>query len=645
MKQLIGKYKFLESKLYTFLAVICEKRFSHIWNVLIRKIGYDIGNMQYCRLGGEVVTRIIKLWNSVFFRFTGAFIIVGLIPLIMLSVFSLQSFTNHVQQYTLNNLSQMTMYMSYNVDNAFNQYNEIAKLMYYNKNSNATGEIIDQTRAVNVRENINQTPIHEFLKTIILSDPYIKSAYFVRTFDKKMYYETEVGTAFFSERLPIDDWMNMFEEDITKLVVTLPHDMDYFYNDDSKVVTIGRNLIDISEPITSTRKVVGTLFFDVDIRMFEEMFSELQLSHENDELYVKDQSGYVYYSNKKEHIGTKIEQNNFIEEGRIKLSQSISSINGTLEIRISSAGLFEQLSKMRSAVYIVIIICMIIIVVLGIWFSRYLSSPIKSVIRQMTIMESGNLNVRIKEYGKDEIGRLAHGFNRMVEHLNEFIKDAYVAELGRKQAELNALKSQIRPHYLYNTLEVIRMNAVHNDDSEVADMILSLSNQLKYVIDYGEDWVSIQRELDHLRNYFYIIKVSYENRIELKIEQMPNVDLNWKMLKLILQPLVENAVQHGIRPNGGKGTIKIRLEAAEDDMQVTVFDDGVGMDEDKLLQLRNTIEGQQDTGKGVGLKNVHERIRTTCGSQYGLRIDSRKHVGTSITMFLPIKREEDTYED
>lgn len=80
-------------------------------------------------------------------------------------------------------------------------------------------------------------------------------------------------------------------------------------------------------------------------------------------------------------------------------------------------------------------------------------------------------------------------------------------------------------------------------------------------------------------------------------------------------------------------------------MQVTVFDDGVGMDEDKLLQLRNTIEGQQDTGKGVGLKNVHERIRTTCGSQYGLRIDSRKHVGTSITMFLPIKREEDTYED
>ena len=106
----------------------------------------------------------------------------------------------------------------------------------------------------------------------------------------------------------------------------------------------------------------------------------------------------------------------------------------------------------------------------------------------------------------------------MIERLKLFINEAYVSEIKRKQAELGALKSQIRPHYLYNTLEVIRMSAVANDDDQVADMIHALSNQLKYVIDYGEEWVTVRQELDHLRDYFHLINVRFDGRIKLEIE-------------------------------------------------------------------------------------------------------------------------------
>lgn len=594
--------------------------------------------------------RIKELWNSVFFRFISAFIIVGLIPLFTLSIFSLQTFTNHVQQYTVSNLSQMIVYMGYNLDNAFNQYDEIAKLMYYSHNTSPTTELVNQTEAVNEFERINHIPIHDFLKTVLRSDPYISSAYFVRSSDHKLYYESLVGTAFYFERLPVEEWLDILEEDETSLALTLPHEIDYFYNADRLVMTFGRNLIDITEPISPERKVVGTLFFDVDLDMFEGLLSELRLN-DADELYVLDQHENIIYSNKKELIGTKLSRDHADHTGKIVFNQPLSSINGSIEFRFSSTGLFEQLTSMQSAVYLVIIICILIIIVMGIWFSRTLSSPIKAVIRQMMIMESGNLDVQIQKVGNDEIGRLARGFNRMVERLKVFIKEAYVAELGRKQAELNALKSQIRPHYLYNTLEVIRMNAVHNDDAEVADMILSLSNQLKYVIGYGEEQVSINKELEHLQNYFYIIKVSYENMIDLKIDASPEVDPNWLILKLTLQPIVENAIQHGIRPKGGKGTVKVSLEANETQLKITVIDDGVGMEEKRLQQVRACMDDGESTrhGKakntGVGLKNVHERIRNEFGPEYGLTINSKSGLGTYVTLYMPIKKGEDADGD
>lgn len=325
----------------------------------------------------------------------------------------------------------------------------------------------------------------------------------------------------------------------------------------------------------------------------------------------------------------------------IVLSEEIPFLKGTVTARIHRANLFDQLFSARTTVFIAMFICAIAMIIMGVWFSRRLAAPIRNLIKQMAIVESGNLDTQMVVNSNDEMGRLSHGFNRMVERLQAYIDEAYVAQIKQKQTELNALKSQIRPHYLYNTLEVIRMNAVDKDNDEVADMILSLSNQLKYVIDYGEDRVSIRQELEHLRDYFYIISVRYENKFELVVDLSPEVDLNWYILKLSLQPIVENAIQHGLRSQG-RGTVGLTIEKKDEMLLVTIYDDGIGMSKEKVQQLAETLEEPSSPSKNVGLKNVHERIRTVYGAEYGLSISSREHIGTSILLLLPIV--EDPYK-
>lgn len=575
--------------------------------------------------------------GSIFVKFSGAFILVGLIPLFALSFFSVRTFSDYIERYTTGNLQQMMLYMSYNLNSSFNQYNEISKIMYTGKYEGFTESYRqDQTYNVNELEQINTIPIHSFLKTVLFSDPYITGVTFVRKSDGKIFVEEKENRSLLEERQPRTDWEQVMYAQPSKVAIFPLHTDSYFFGSKRQVYTIGRNLIDISQTVSKNYNVVGTLYLDVDVQMVQQFMQELNLG-EKDELYLLNGKGEVYFSNLSGQEGRvlHVDELSRPSPGRIVFSEDIPFLEGQLIARIHRGSLFETLFAARMTIYIAIGICSAVLVVMGIWFSRRLSAPIRNVIRQMAVVESGQLDTHIKVVGNDELGRLAHGFNRMVERLQIYIDEAYVAQLKQKQTELNALKSQIRPHYLYNTLEVIRMNAVDSGAGEVAEMIFALSNQLKYVIDYGEDRVSIRKELGNLQDYFYIMSVRYENRYELKLQVAPEVDLDWPVLKLSLQPLVENAIQHGLRKRG-KGTVGISIERRERDYTITVFDDGIGMERERLEHIVALLEEPEAPSRSVGLKNVHERIRSVFGEDYGLTLSSREHVGTSVTIFLPL---------
>lgn len=584
-----------------------------------------------------------KWWNSVFVKFSAAFLLVGLVPLIALSIFSLQAFTGHVQQFTVNNLKQMSLYLSYNVNNFFSDYDDITRLMYTGRYEGYSHTIsVNQTANVNEYEQINSIPIAAFLRTVLYSDKHIRSVYFVRSLDGKLYFQTRQSKPLLEEKLPVAEWLQPLAEKPNHLSIYPTHGEHYYNSPDRRVITFGRNLIDISGTLTAEPKVVGSLFIDVDAGVLDSFFQEMNLN-KDDELYVLDGANRIYYSNRTDREKASEETaetapERFDDEDYLVFSDEIPYLSGQVLMRVSERSLFAQLTSTQSAVYLAIVVCAIALLAMGTLLSRRLASPIRDVLQHMNKVEMGNLDTQIESYGKDELGRLAFGFNRMVERLKIFINDAYVAEIKQKQAELNALKSQIRPHYLYNTLEVIRMNAVYNDDGEVADMILALSNQLKYVIDYGEDWVTVREEIDHLNDYFHIIRVRYENRIDLRLNVADDVGMDFPILKLSLQPIVENAIQHGIRPKGGKGSVLVTMERAGDTLSVTVYDDGVGMSEVQLQRLNDQLAETKAPSKNVGLKNVCDRIKTVCGDGYGLEISSMEHVGTSVRLSFPVRK-------
>ncbi|KWX78784.1 cache domain-containing sensor histidine kinase [Paenibacillus jilunlii] len=572
--------------------------------------------------------------KSIFVKFSASFLLVGLIPLLALSLFSVKTFSSYVERYTTSNLQQMVLYMSYNLNSAFNQYNEVSKLMYTGRYEGFIDSYKqDQTANVNELEQINTIPIDSFLKTVLFSDPYISSAVFVRQSDGKLYSQEKENRSLDTNSFPAAEWLETMAPNPSAVAIFPTHTDQYFFRSSRKVFTIGRSLIDTSGKVTQEPKVVGTLFLDIDISLLEQFFRELSLG-DKDELYLLDGEGKVYFSNQnlpEGSVAAAVQTNREM----IELSEDIPFLNGRVVARIHRGSLFEQLLSARAAVYIAIMICAFVMIVMGAWFSRRLAAPIREIIKQMAVVESGKLDTQLSVNTNDEMGRLAHGFNRMVERLQIYIDEAYVAQIKQKQTELNALKSQIRPHYLYNTLEVIRMNAVDKEAGEVADMILALSNELKYVIDYGEDRASIRSELEHLQNYFYIISVRFENRYELVLDIAPEVQMDWPILKLSLQPIVENAVQHGLRLQG-KGTVGITMEKKDRVLAITIYDDGVGMSREALARITQTLEDPEAPSKNVGLKNVHERIRSTFGEDYGLSINSREHVGTSITLLFPI---------
>lgn len=577
-------------------------------------------------------------FTSIFVKFASSFILVGLVPLFALSLFSVNAFTGYVERYTTANLRQMVLYMSYNLNSAFDQYNEVSKVMYTGRYESLVESVsLNQTYNVNQLEQINNIPIDSFLKTVLYSDPYINSVFFVRDIDEKVYYQDKENRGFDLSVLPYREWRGQMSENPSKVAIFPTHSSDYYWASKRNVFTVGRNLIDISGKVTADPKVVGTLFIDVDASLFDKFFNELNLG-EKDELFLLNGEDQFFFSSTELSDQDKAKIAGQSEKEMLMITEPIPFLNGMLTVQIHRATLFQQLLSVRVTIFIAIGLCSAALIVMGTWFSRRLSAPILKLMKQMAKVESGNLDSRVEVRSNDELGRLSHSFNRMIDRLKEYIDEAYVAQIKQKQTELNALKSQIRPHFLYNTLEVIRMSAVDKDDHEVADMILSLSNQLKYVIDYGEEKVGIGRELDNVKDYFYIISVRYDQRFEFSYDVASDVNLNWQILKLSLQPIVENAIQHGLKRKG-RGMVGLAIEKRELDLVITVYDDGVGMSADTLMRLNRVLNDADAPGKNVGLKNVHERIKSVFGEPYGIVINSREHIGTSIVLTFPILEE------
>jgi two-component system sensor histidine kinase YesM len=242
----------------------------------------------------------------------------------------------------------------------------------------------------------------------------------------------------------------------------------------------------------------------------------------------------------------------------------------------------------------------------------------------------------------DEITELGMSFNIMIGKIKELLDSKIQEQENLKKAELRALQAQINPHFLYNTLDTIIWMAESKKTDQVVKIVSALSKFFRISLSKGMDWITIGEEVERIRSYLIIQKMRYRDILDFNIEVDKEVTEH-TILKLILQPLVENALYHGIKNKRKGGTINVRARMkGENEILLEVEDDGIGFTPEKLAQLRSELEDDSGSIKlesGFGLDNVNKRIKLYYGKPYGLSVQSQYASGTCVTLVIPAKME------
>ena len=260
--------------------------------------------------------------------------------------------------------------------------------------------------------------------------------------------------------------------------------------------------------------------------------------------------------------------------------------------------------------------------------------PLKKLEKYMVQVNPDNMDQRMEILTDDEIGHLSMKFNQMMDRIRNLKEQVIEEQEDKRKYELQALQAQINPHFLYNTLDSIIWMAETNDSNIVA-MTEALAKLFRISLNKGNEEISLERELEHVKNYLIIQSMRYADKFTYEISAEPGVE-RCRTIKLILQPIVENCIYHGIKKKRGTGKITIRAYRREQNLIIEVSDDGCGMPEEICRKiLSDKIESENISGSGIGVKNVNERIQLRFGKKYGLSYSSEEGVGTTVTYVLP----------
>ena len=264
-----------------------------------------------------------------------------------------------------------------------------------------------------------------------------------------------------------------------------------------------------------------------------------------------------------------------------------------------------------------------------------ITRPFKELNQVTDEIAKGNLSVRANVNTGVEATALSNSMNTMIDKINELLEQVTTEQIRLRKAEFELLQAQINPHFLYNTLDAVIWLAEAGERKRVVGMVRNLSDFFRTSLNQGKDINSIKEEMLHVKSYLEIQHVRYQDILSYDIE-VPEALYIYSIPKITIQPLVENALYHGIKNKRGMGHISIRGEAGEKDFTITVTDDGIGIDETRLRQVQSGIQNKVLTGKDFyGLYNVCERIRLNFGEEYGIFIESVYGEGTSVRVILP----------
>lgn len=399
---------------------------------------------------------------------------------------------------------------------------------------------------------------------------------------------------------------------------------------------------------------IGILWMDVNERTLENIYTTGRVAPNGYTMILDDANNVISISDKT-LVTQKLEAANsalfrpvfaedngyyFTDEPDARKLVAFATIHTTgwkIITFVPANDLFVDASRVKNIILISVLIMTVMSTIIAYFLSRRITRPISNLIRLMEKVAEGNMSVRAKVDDSDEIGKLNKHFNIMIGDIQNLISTVFVSNLKQKEAELASLEAQINPHFLYNTLQSIKWLSDIHQAPDIGEMAVSLAKIFRFSIK-GAPIVSLYEELQHVKDYISIQKFRYGDRIELET-RIPEDTLSYQIPKLIIQPLVENAIFHGIEMKEEQGTITIWADVDEEALHIGVEDDGAEISDEKLAAIRSALykaAGQHaEQKKSLGLKNIHERLQMLYGNEYGLHVDRMPERGFKVVASLP----------
>ncbi len=411
-------------------------------------------------------------------------------------------------------------------------------------------------------------------------------------------------------------------------------------------------------PVISN-KLIGVLEIDILIeKMFGDL-SELQLGN-GGFIYILDQSGRIispYRNNDLENIRLSMSPaDNGIKEiisAGQKFRVAYETIKATgykIVAVVPESEILNELVHQKNYLIYTIIAGTIAVFLITFLTTNFLFARLKIMIKMMKRIQGGEFGVRIAEQGHDEIGELAISFNQMAANLEEVMKNLIEQETAHRDAEIRALQSQINPHFLFNTLEGLRMECELREEYDLAEAITSLGKLFRYNIKWTNRLVPLRQEIQYVNNYITVMKIRFRNKFSFEVDIAEELQ-DYLVIKMLIQPLVENCFYHAFKNLDGIWEIHIRGRITGDNLYLEIDDNGIGIDSERLAKINrgllddNHAEIDKKTEGFIGLWNVNKRIKMQFGMEYGISIRSVLNRGTKIIIRMPVNHDEQEKED
>ena len=465
------------------------------------------------------------------------------------------------------------------------------------------------------------------IQNILINDEFIKSVIIV-THDGRIISNEDNLTMEMSDDMMEQSWYINATGAMPYLTATRMN--EFTMNKDTWVISVSTEILD------DNNNNIGVMLIDVDYQFVEQHLFNVD-NDKNTEIYIFDSNEcLVYYkdtsyfsdSEKKDCLINDMINNEEFDKktNTATYRYNISNADWTL----TSVTILSQLEIMRkkliSDIILVSLGVILLIILLSTIVSKRITNPIKRLEEAMEDNKKQTAIIKSDYKSCDEVRSLTIHYNNMIERINELQEENLHKERMVRESEIAALTSQINPHFLYNTLDTILWMAEYKDTEGVIDMVKALGHFFRLSLSGGASHITIKDEIEHIREYLYIQKKRYGDKLNYSFDLDENI-MDVRIPKIILQPIVENAIYHGIKEKDGNGHINIKSVQEDGFIKFIISDDGVGFDTEKLNEPSNRLKLS-----GVGIKNVDERLKLNYCDNCGVSIKSEKGIGTSVTL-------------